>query len=71
MCENNYLQNIYFRLEIENDKLKVTIKKQAHKIEQLQTNLLGKNSVSQSLNFHTLKMNFYSLVVVYKIFWIT
>ncbi|XP_023617733.1 ankyrin repeat domain-containing protein 26 isoform X1 [Myotis lucifugus] len=32
------------KLEIENDKLKVTIKKQAHKIEQLQTNLLGKNS---------------------------
>ncbi|EPQ14133.1 Ankyrin repeat domain-containing protein 26 [Myotis brandtii] len=31
------------KLEIENDKLKVTIKKQAHKIEQLQTNLLGKN----------------------------
>ncbi|XP_016059424.1 PREDICTED: ankyrin repeat domain-containing protein 26 isoform X2 [Miniopterus natalensis] len=32
------------KLEIENAKLKVTVKKQAHKIEQLQTDLLGKNS---------------------------
>ncbi|KAK1338693.1 hypothetical protein QTO34_019350 [Cnephaeus nilssonii] len=32
------------KLEIENDKLKVTIKKQEHKIEQLQTNLSGNNS---------------------------
>ncbi|KAM7158327.1 ankyrin repeat domain-containing protein 26 isoform 2-T3 [Molossus nigricans] len=32
------------KLEIENAKLKVTIKKQAHKIEQLQTNLVGKKS---------------------------
>ncbi|KAM8804070.1 ankyrin repeat domain-containing protein 26 [Rhynchonycteris naso] len=31
------------RLEIENAKLKVTIKKQAHKLEQLQTNLLETN----------------------------
>nr|KAF6498942.1 hypothetical protein HJG59_000716 [Molossus molossus] len=32
------------KLEIENAKLKVTIKKQAHKIEQLQANLVGKKS---------------------------
>ncbi|XP_054572561.1 ankyrin repeat domain-containing protein 26 [Eptesicus fuscus] len=32
------------KLEIENAKLKVTIKKQEHKIEQLQTNLSGNNS---------------------------
>ncbi|XP_032255763.1 ankyrin repeat domain-containing protein 26-like [Phoca vitulina] len=39
------------KLEVENAKLKVTVKKQAGKIEQLQENLLSTSSVSQSLNF--------------------
>uniref|UniRef100_UPI001659562F ankyrin repeat domain-containing protein 26-like n=1 Tax=Halichoerus grypus TaxID=9711 RepID=UPI001659562F len=55
------------KLEVENAKLKVTVKKQAGKIEQLQENLLSTSSVSQSLNFcPTKKGIFISLVVVYK-----
>ena len=46
------LKCVHFRLETENANLKITVKMQARKIEQLQTNLLGTNLVSQSLNFH-------------------
>lgn len=42
---------MHFRLEIENAKLKATVKKQADKIEELQKNLLSTSSVSQPLNF--------------------
>jgi len=42
---------MWIRLEVENAKLKVTVKKQARTIEQLQENLLSTSLVSQSLNF--------------------
>ena len=68
LCVKIIILKLHFRLEIENAKLKVTVKKQVGKIEQLQKNLLSTGSVSQSFNFCQAEKEFYLFIYLFIVF---